>query len=201
MISIREQFDQQARRIEGFLPQGPRVVMIGSTDFWHPESERTCTQIGRLLAGIPGLALITGGVEGVGEATGRSFFRTRTESRQESHVYHVLPEGEEEWDYGHTFFAGSNMAERREILGRLARLYLAVEGGPGTVHEAEVASSRNALVIPIGRSGGHSAVLYPRLARPPAIDAMTWTILGSDQSTVEETAEAALRAVRSCLES
>ncbi len=49
--------------------------MIGSTDFWHPESERTCIQIGRLLAGIPGLVLITGGVEGIGEAIGRSFFR------------------------------------------------------------------------------------------------------------------------------
>lgn len=173
--------------------------MIGSTDFWHPESERTCIQIGRLLAGIPGLVLITGGVEGIGEAIGRSFFRARSESGRGSRVYRVLPIGEEEWDYGQTFFAGSDMAERREVLGRLARVYLAIEGGPGTVHEAEVVASRKGVVIPVGRSGGHSAVLYSQLDRPPTIDAPTWTILGSHQSTDEATAEAALRAVPSCL--
>jgi predicted Rossmann-fold nucleotide-binding protein len=97
-IAIRERFDQVARGIVGLLPEGPRIVVIGSTDFWHPESEQTCIRIGRLLAGLPGLVLITGGVEGVGEATGRSFFRARSVSGQESRVYHVLPNGEEEWD-------------------------------------------------------------------------------------------------------
>lgn len=41
-----------------------------------------------------------------------------------------------------TLFAGSDMAERREILARLSPLYLAVEGGPGTVHEGRVAIAR-----------------------------------------------------------
>jgi hypothetical protein len=151
------------------------------------------------VAAIPGLLLITGGVEGVGEATARSFFQVRWASGQDPRVYHVLPEGEETWDYGETLFAGSDMSERREVLARLADLYVAVEGGPGTVHEGAVASSRNAFVIPVGRSGGYSGVLYSRMERPAVVSDMTWAVLGSDSSTPEDAAGAVLRAVLSCL--
>jgi predicted Rossmann-fold nucleotide-binding protein len=188
--------DQQARDLVSRFPDGPRVVVIGSTDFWHPESERCCTQAGQLLAEIPGLTLITGGVEGVGEATGRSFFRARREAEQEPRIYHVLPEGESSWDYGETLFAGANMAERREILARLARLYLAVEGGPGTKHEAEVASAQGAIVIPVGRSGGFSAALYSRSKRPPGIPEGFWAVLDDEAATPEEAASAAVSIVR-----
>ena len=198
--TIPERFDREARRLGALFPAGPRLVVIGSTDFWHRDSERTCTHVGRLLTDIPDLVLITGGVEGIGEATGRSFFQARRESGQEPRVYHVLPEGEVAWDYGETHFAGSDMAERREVLARLSDVYLAIEGGPGTVHEAEVAAARNATIIPVGRSGGHSAVLYARMQRPAVVDEPTWAILGAEKSTPEETALAALRAVRSSLQ-
>jgi hypothetical protein len=201
MTTMHARFDHEAQRIQALFPAGPRLVVIGSTSFWHPESERTCTLSGRLLAAIPGLVLITGGVEGVGEATGRSFFQTRRDSGQEPCVYHVLPEGEEAWDYGETLFAGADMAERREVLARLAELYLAIEGGPGTVHEATVAAARNAVLLPVGRSGGHAAGLYSQRERPAAVDELTWAVLGSRAATPEETARAVLRAVRSCLES
>src|SRR5262249_55982329 len=152
--AMREHFDREAQRVGALFPGGPRVVVVGSTSFWHGESESTCMQVGRLLAEIPRLVLITGGVEGVGGATGRSFFQACRESGQEPRVYHVLPEGEEVWDYGQTLFAGQDMTERREVLARLSDLYLAIEGGPGTVHEAAVACARNAVVVPVGRSGG-----------------------------------------------
>jgi len=162
--TIPERFDREARRLGALFLAGPRLVVIGSTDFWHRDSERTCTHVGRLLTDIPDLVLITGGVEGIGEATGRSFFQARRESGQEP------------------------------------RVYLAIEGGPGTVHEAEVAAARNATIIPVGRSGGHSAVLYARMQRPAVVDEPTWAILGAEKSTPEETALAALRAVRSSLQ-
>jgi SLOG cluster4 family len=198
--TIRARFDQEARRLEALLPHGPRVAVLGSTEFWHADSERTCSEIGRLLAGLSGLVLLTGGVEGIGEAVGRSFFQARRDSGQEPCVYHVLPEGEEAWDYGETLFAGSDMTERREVLGRLSGLFLMVEGGPRAGHEAEVASAHGAAVIPVGRSGGYAAALYGRISRPPAIDAGTWAVLGSSESTPEETAMAALRAVQVSLE-
>ena len=75
--TIAGRYEQDARRLDALLPHGRRVGVLGSTDFWHGDSERTCTEIGRLLAGIPGLVLLTGGVEGIGEAIGRSFFQAR----------------------------------------------------------------------------------------------------------------------------
>jgi hypothetical protein len=91
--TISNRFDQEARRLEAFLPKGPRVVVLGSTDFWHADSEQTCSLIGRLMADVPGLVLLTGGVEGIGEAVGRSFYQARRDTGQEPLVYHVLPEG------------------------------------------------------------------------------------------------------------
>jgi hypothetical protein len=68
--TIRGRYDQEARRLEALLPHGPRVAVPGSTEFWHADSERTCTEVGRLLASIPVLVPLTGGVEGIGEAVG-----------------------------------------------------------------------------------------------------------------------------------
>jgi len=194
-------YDQEARRLVAVLPRGPRVAVLGSTDFWHADSERTCTQIGRLLASIPGLVLLTGGVEGIGEAVGRSFFHARRDSGHEPRVYHVLPEGAGAWDYGETLFAGSDMAERREVLGRLAGVFVMLEGGPRAGHEADVASAHGAVVIPVGRSGGYAAALYDWTGRPPAIDAAPWAVLGSSESTPDETAGAVLHAVQVCVDS
>jgi hypothetical protein len=174
--------------------------VLGSTDFCHADSERTCTEVGRLLASIPDLVLLTGGVEGIGEAIGRSFFQARRASGLEPRVYHVLPEEEEAWDYGETLFAGSDMTERREVLGRLSRLFVLLEGGPRAGHETEVASAHGAVVIPVGRSGGYAATLYGQEVRPSAIDEDTWAVLGARSSTPEETAQAVLHAVRRCLE-
>jgi hypothetical protein len=98
-----------------------------------------------------------------------------------------------------TVFAGSDMTERREVLGRLAGLFLMVEGGPRAGHEAEVALAHGAVVVPVGRSGGYAASLYTRTTRPPGLDESTWTVLGSSASTPEETARAVHRAVQVCL--
>jgi hypothetical protein len=197
--TVPGRYEHDARRLDALLPRGPRVAVLGSTDFWHADSERTCAEMGRLLASVPGLTLLTGGVEGIGEAVGRSFFQARRDAGQEPRVYHVLPEGEPAWDYGETQFAGADMTERREVLGRLAALFVMVEGGPRAGHEAEVASAHGAVVIPVGRSGGYAATLYGRVSRPPAIDADTWAALGASDTTADEAANAVLRAVRACL--
>jgi hypothetical protein len=192
-------FDQEARRITAMMPIGPRLAVLGSTDFWHSDSERTCVDVGRMLASVPGLVLVTGGVEGIGEAVGRSFFQARVDSGQEARVYHVLPIGEPAWDYGETLFSGSDMTERREVLGRLARLFMLIEGGPRSGHEVDVATSHGAIVIPVGRSGGFASALYSRMNCPPIIEPSTWAALGANESTPEQTARAAADAVQAFL--
>jgi len=148
-----ELFGRETSEILVKLPAGTRVGIIGSTSFWHRESGETCTALGRELAALDGVVLITGGVEGVGEAVGRSFWVARGGGgKGRPHIFHILPHGSLRWDYGETLFGGSDMEERREILARLAGIYVAVEGGPGTAHETSIALARSAFVVPVGRS-------------------------------------------------
>ena len=188
-------FDGEATALLAKLPTGPALVVIGSTSFYHKESPATCAATGKLLATIENLALITGGMSGIGEGVGRSFFEARKRTAVAPDVFHVLPRGCPGWDYGVTMFAGSDMSERREILGRLSHLYLAIEGGPGTVHEAQVALSRGAVIIAVGRSGGHAGDLYPKLVRPDIASEKNWSILGNPEGKPEQVAQAVYETV------
>jgi uncharacterized protein (TIGR00725 family) len=159
-------FDKQARDIALVLPDGGRLGIIGSSMFWGFDSPAICKSVGRALATIKNLVLLTGGVSGVGEAIGRAYWQESRSRSGKPAVFHILPRGFGSWDYGVTIHAGVTMWDRREILGRLASVFIMVEGGPGTVHEARVACERNAVVVPIARTGGYAAELYSRLDSP-----------------------------------
>jgi len=180
-----DELNGEVAEVDRRLAPEIRLALIGGTSFWHEESEATCDAIGLRLSAIPELVLLTAGVSGAGEALGRAFHRGRG-----ANVFHILPRGSERWDYGTTLFAGTDMRERREVLGRLAGLHVSVEGGPGTAHEASIAFSRSAVVIPVGRSGGHSAELYARIPRPFRASAESWRILGAIDSTPDRVAAA-----------
>ena len=62
-------------------------------------------------------------------------------------------------DYGKAIFIGSDVADRRGIPGRVPYLYLVIEGGPGTEHEAAVVTFQGVTLVPVGRSGGWAAQL------------------------------------------
>ncbi|MCA9727019.1 MAG: hypothetical protein KC729_04995 [Candidatus Eisenbacteria bacterium] len=164
--------------------------MIGSTSFWGADSEAICASGGARLASLDGLVLLTGGVTGVGETVGRSFFDERRRMSRPTDVYHILPEESWNWDYGTTLFAGADMAERREILGRLTGTYLAIEGGPGTAHEAAVARSNGAIVVPVGRTGGVSRDLYASAPRPASVPERDWELLGDSDRSIDLVSEA-----------
>jgi hypothetical protein len=183
-------YERESADILKKLPPGPRLSIIGSTNFWHADSQLTCTALGELLAGLPDIVVLTGGVKGVGESVGRSFNAASTGLGHPSRVFHVLPRGESTWDYGETLFAGDDMEQRREILGRLANIYIAIEGGPGTAHEARVAGARCALVIPVGRSGGFASGLYTEMSRPEFALESAWDRLGNAATTPVDAARA-----------
>ncbi len=164
--SAMDRIEREAAEVAATLPARPRLAVLGSSAFWHTGSASLCGAVGRRLAEVDGLVLLTGGVPGVGEAVGRAFDAARRGRNEPSLVYHVLPRGAWPWDYGTTLFAGEDMAERREVLGRLAEVYVVVEGGPGTAHEASVARKRSALVLPMGGGGGHAAELWGHIGRP-----------------------------------
>ncbi len=190
-------FDEEAVLARAKIPAGVRVGVIGSAAFRHKESEQTCAEIGERLAALDSLVLLTGGVSGVGECIGRGFEKGRLNLGLTSRVIHVLPRGYDAWDYGSTLFAGDDLRERREILGRLARAFVVVEGGPGTEHEAMVAAAHGAVLVPVGRSGGHAGALYPGLMRPPFVDARAWETLGDPEAVPQTVATAVAEIVDS----
>jgi len=193
------EFDDEAAVVSAKIPAGVRVAVIGSTSFWHEESEQTCAAIGEGLAALDSLVLLTGGVSGVGECIGRGYLKGCTMRRRMPSVIHVLPRGCRAWDYGTTLFAGDTMGERREILGRLAKAFVVVEGGPGTEHEAAVAAAYGAVLVPLGRSGGHAGALYAGLVRPPFVDARAWQTLSDPEAAPRTAAAAVVQIVASCL--
>ncbi|HEX7878930.1 MAG TPA: hypothetical protein VF720_05940 [Candidatus Eisenbacteria bacterium] len=189
----------EALALSAYLPAGPRVAVIGSTSFWHAESEATCVELGRRLAALDGIVVLTGGVDGVGECVSRSFLDALTEEGRDARVVHVLPHGSGAREFGRTLFAGSNMRDRREILGRVAEIYVAVEGGPGTEHEAMVASRRGAPVVPLGRTG-HALDLFGRREIPNFARPKLWARLVDERVSVATRAAAAVEIVAAFLE-
>lgn len=190
-----EEYEGEAEIVAQQFPSGPRLAVIGSASYWGRDSGEICEAVGAQLATLEYLVLLTGGVPGVGEGVGRSFFDARKRSSILPNTYHVLPHGSRNWDYGVTLFAGASMGERREILGRLTPIYLSIEGGPGTAHEAEVAQKRGAALIPISRTGGYSQDIYPRLDCPNSRLDSEWRLLDDRDASAEEVGFAVRRIV------
>ena len=192
----KAQFDAEAQGILQALPPEPKVVVIGSGSFWGHDTEQICVAIGVQLATIENLVMITGGITGIGEAVGRSFCTARSNSGLNAQTYHILPRGSGEWDYGVTLHGGDTMEDRREILGRLAKMYISIEGGPGTVHEARVAQQELAFLIPVARTGGFSQDIYSRVECPRHKLVQQWQTLNDPDASVEEIGLSVLRIIR-----
>ena len=96
---------------------------------------------------------------------------------------------------GRTKYVGLDYEERREVLGRLGQVYLVIEGGPGTEHEVRVARGRGAAVIPVARSGGHAADVYPLVEPVPGAGSPDWELLQDRAAPLEAVISAVRRLV------
>ena len=132
-----------------------------------------CTLVGTGLAKLDhDLLLLTGGVAGVPELIGHAFWTGR--GRTADCVVHLLPDGFPAPVFGRTLRVAGDMHDRREILARAAKVYIAVDGRAGTSHEASVAIESGAALIAAGGFGGISATLAMQLPRPPSVPAAIW---------------------------
>ncbi|MEM6402636.1 MAG: macro domain-containing protein [Cyanobacteria bacterium P01_D01_bin.116] len=186
------QFQKIAGELLTQITDAPKLAVIGSTSFWGDTSEAICKAAGRYLAKIDNLVMLTGGVSGIPEAVSRSFSTDR--------VFHVQPLGCLPWDYGHNLYGGVSYEERREVLARMAKIYLLIEGGPGSEHEARRALQMGAVVIPVGRTGGFSEKLYAEIECPDYIPLDLWEKLGRREENTEEVGIAIAQIVLKVLE-
>jgi hypothetical protein len=178
--------------IDNCLPKGARLGVLGGTRLVHPLGSALGREIGRRLAGIEGLVILTGGVAGAGQTVARAYCRARRVEHRDIKVVHLLPEGERSWDQERTLRAGSDMAARRRVLARLAPVYLALEGGAGTAHECRVASRNGALIVPVGATCGAAAAWYDAIACPEAIRCGHWLSIADDRLPPGRIADAAV---------
>ena len=193
------QYDAEARMVGAAITPGPRLVVIGSTSFWGHDSRRLCEAIAAELAEIAALVAMTGGMDGVGLSFGRAFAAARRAAGQPENLFHLLPRGMAPCDSGATLGAGIDYHDRREVLGRVGHVYLVIEGGPGTEHEAAVAAGRGAPVIPLGRTGGHAGELYPRARCPAGLPRADWDLLADAAAPHGQIVSAVGRLVRLAL--
>ncbi|MEM7713684.1 MAG: macro domain-containing protein [Cyanobacteria bacterium P01_A01_bin.68] len=176
--SANHKFQQIAGELLTQITDAPKLAVIGSTSFWGDSSEAICEATGRYLAKIDNLVMLTGGVSGIPEAVSRSFTAER--------VFHIQPRGCLHWDYGNNLYGGIDYQERREILARMANVYLLIEGGPGSKHEARRADKMGAVVIPVGKTGGFAEELYAEMECPNYIPMELWEKLGRREGAAEE---------------
>jgi len=168
-----------AASIQPRLPAGLRLGVIGGSRLFNARSRPFCLAIGEILAEIPGLVLITGGVAGVGDTVCDGYASGCRANQRDAATCHILPEGHENGGKHPTLYAGRTMKERREVLGRLAGVYLAVEGGSGTAHEIRIARSQGATVVPVAALGGAAERAYRLLKCPQGVNPLDWDRIGN----------------------
>lgn len=186
--------------VASHVAAGPRLAVIGSTEFWDADSAALCETIAIELAAIEPLIALTGGMNGVGQTFAEAYEAARRVAGLPVNLYHLLPRGVVLQKSGTTLAAGEDFHERREILGRAAQIYLVIEGGPGTEHEAAVATGRGAAVIPVGRSGGAAGEMFPLLEPLPEAAHDDWLLLADRNVLCTATAAAVGRIVRGLLQ-
>lgn len=195
---MSNQVNRNTEALLSNLPQGMHLAIIGSTSFWHADSEKICQALGSALAKLPDAVLLTGGVSGIGEACGRSFYQRRLDLQLPQQVFHVLPHGMAAWDYGQTLYAGQDMSERRAVLARMVSVYIVIEGGPATADEVRIALENGAVVIPLARSGACARDAYTQINKPAQVSSDVWAVLGNDAATIDETLSATMEII-ACL--
>jgi len=180
------------------LPQGPRLGVIGGSALADSRSQAFCEAMGRRLASYEGMVLLTGGVSGVGEAVSAGFIEACAALGKKPVICHILPEGLKSRSRGITLNAGTTMKERREVLGRLSSVFLAIEGAAGTTHEIRIAAGLGAVVVTVGAFGGAAAHAHRGQRCPKGVNPLDWDRIANpvlDSDTILAACERILRAL------
>jgi uncharacterized protein (TIGR00725 family) len=185
--------------IQPRLPAGPRLGVIGGSQFYDSRSRSFCLAIGNSLAGMAPVVMITGGVGGVGDTVCDGYNRGCQANRRRADIFHILPEGIRNSGRFPVLHTGRTMKQRREVLGRLADLYLAVEGGTGTNHEIRVARSQGAKVVAVAALGGAAQWAYRGLKCPTGVHPLDWDRLGNAVLSVDTLVKSASRILAALL--
>lgn len=202
--------------LDNKLPKGSHVYVSGGTLFYSKCGEAITKEIGKQLAALDGIILVTGGFYGVGETMGRSFFEERERLGKPHNTCHIVavsdkqdkskqtrqnPDGTfKPVPYGDTLFTGNSVRQREMLTPRVVDLCILIEGGPGAAFEAQQFVWNGHHVIPIrvtgGAAGGSFNIPSSILARPPSVPESDWSILGDVKASPADIAAAVVRIMK-----
>lgn len=174
------------------------VAVLGSTKFKDPTNQDLVAAIARQIKEKcgPGVGYITGGMPGV-----QSTFAENLD--QDAPLWNLVPHGNaSNFSVGEDIEVGHSAEEEKSVLGRLADIYITVEGGPGVAHEAKDAKERGAQLVPVIRSGGASSGMFDcdfLLKQPLYVEDAEWSSLQNHDSPIEESAGAVVKVVMMCV--
>lgn len=197
------------------------VYIAGSSKLTNKRTEEICHAIGRELAKIENIIIITGGCYGAQEIVSKSFFEARENNKElnctsaESSVIHIIPTKDnqdytakmrqqhdgsfETMPFGKSIFIGDSMREREAVVARLFDTCIVIEGGTGAAHEVEEFIWNDHFVIPIistgGAAGGNYGVPIKILKAPPCISETDWSVLSEKEATSEDVAKSVMNII------
>jgi len=178
-------YAEEARRVRKETGGGPCICILGSVKFQQPESEELVRNVARAVSRRIGrrASIVTGGMSGVQESFASNCVA-------ETLTWNLLPKGQDShFTLGRTLYAGSDLADRKEIFGLVGDIYISVEGGPGVAQEARAAISQGAVVIPLIRTGGASSGMFD--FPPKALEKPSWCSKGAWQALEQKDASPA----------
>ena len=216
VVKRKTEVESLCSQLEQELPEGQHMYVSGGTKFYSKCGEAICKEIGKQLARVEEIILITGGFYGVGETVGRSFFEERERMKKPHGVCHVIAIRDEQdkstqtrqnpdrtfqrVPYGDTLFFGNSVRQREMLTPRVIDLCILVEGGPGAAFEAQQFIWNGNHVVPIrvtgGAAGGSFNVPSTILVRPPNVSESDWSLLGDEDASPSEIASAVVKIVK-----
>jgi hypothetical protein len=147
------------------------VGLIGSTAFYGADSQEITEALARSMANqMPGLALVTGGMDGVQDVAGKAWCEvvdtTASLGTKEvtdpaaspNDLWHLLPTAYKRLEHGVTLDSGIDLAERRIVFAGVCPVY---------VHLSLSLLSLHSLSPPC-------RMVYSSLTPPPSLFAATW---------------------------
>ncbi|XP_022665261.1 uncharacterized protein LOC111252099 isoform X3 [Varroa destructor] len=172
------------------------VYISGSTKDIDDRTASICDEVGKKLAQVSSITLLTGGFNGVPQLVARSFVEARKGSKTDS-VYHLLPKKDSsrfqddapqssdgtfrDAELGKTVYIGDSIKERELIVGRTFSICILIGGDARAAHEAEQFLWNDHFVIPIistgGAAGGDHNLDAKILQSPHCVHEDKWNVL------------------------
>ena len=220
--SRREEREIQRLQQELFsrLPDGNYVYISGGSHFYSTNGEAICKLLGKELAKLKSVVLVTGGFFGIGDTVAKSFYDRRKKLGLPIDLYHTIATKDpadrsrqtrqnedgtmEPSPYGETIFLGNSVRQCGTAITRVFNICIQIEGGPSAAYEVQQFTWNGAVVIPVKSTGGAAGgkFLVPSsIYRPPLrVSESDWSMLSNDTASVDDIVASLVRIVEICFQ-